>query len=381
MKIDRVLANSVLKEIGKNKVIVLVGARRVGKTFLLDEIESGYSGKALRLNGDLPETHKLLGSLNIQTYKRILADSNLLIIDEAQVVPEIGRILKIIIDHFKQLTIIATGSSAFDLSNKIGEPLTGRQLTYHLYPVWQGELSLMESPLETSRNLADRLIYGSYPEVITLSTDSERRKYLLELISSYLLKDILIYDHVRNSHKLMELLQLLAHQVGKEVALQELGRQLSISKDTVAKYLDLLSKVFVIYKVGAYSSNLRKEIVKSSKWYFVDNGIRNALINNFGSLELRNDHGILWENYLMMERIKNNGYNQKNVLTYFWRTYDQQEIDLIEASDEKLSAFEFKWSNKKVKPPLFFVKSYPDSTFQEVNRDNYLEFINMGERR
>ncbi len=375
MKIPRAILSAIQAQLGKNKVVILVGARRVGKTYLLDQIESGYSGGIVRLNGDLPETHQLLSSLNVQTYTRILNGTKLLLIDEAQVIPQIGRILKIIIDQFKDLTIIATGSSSFDLSNKVGEPLTGRQLTYHLYPIWQGEIGHVESSIETLRNLEDRLIFGSYPEIISLATDFEKRQYLQELISSYLLKDILIYEQVRNSHKLLALLQLIALQVGQEVSLQELARQLSLSKDTVAKYLDLLSKVFVIYKLGAYSSNLRKEVVKSAKWYFVDNGIRNALINNFSSLELRTDLGPLWENYLMTERIKRQAYQQKNSLRYFWRTYDQQEIDLIEAVDGTLIAFEFKWAKKKSKPPIFFTKSYPNADYQEVSRENYLDFI------
>jgi uncharacterized protein len=375
MKIDRILLNSLQSQLGKNKVLVLVGARRVGKTFLLNELELGYAGKVLRLNGDLPETHQLLNSQNVQTYSRILNGANLLLIDEAQVIPGIGKILKIMIDHFKDLTILATGSSSFDLSNRLGEPLTGRQITYHLYPVWQGELSPLESPVETMRNLEDRLIYGSYPEVITLSTDAERRQYLQELTSSYLLKDILIYESVRNSHKLLQLLQLIALQVGQEVSLHELANQLALSKDTVAKYLDLLTKVFIIYRVGAFSSNLRKEIVKSAKWYFVDNGIRNSLINNFASLEVRNDRGALWENYLMIERIKYNSYSQQHVVPHFWRTYDQQEIDLVESADQKLSAFEFKWNKGKSKPPLFFIKSYPQAQYQVINHDNYIDFI------
>ncbi|MBX2897506.1 MAG: ATP-binding protein [Cyclobacteriaceae bacterium] len=375
MKIERVLQGSLKSQLGRNKVLVLVGARRVGKTFLLDQLESSYEGKVLRLNGDLPETHQLLSSQNIQTYTRILDGANLLFIDEAQEIPNIGKILKILIDHFKQLTILATGSSSFELSNRVGEPLTGRQITYHLYPVWQGELTPVQSPVETIRNLEDRLIYGSYPEVITLQTDADRRQYLQELTSSYLLKDILIYESIRNSHKLLQLLQLIAHQVGQEVSLQELANQLVLSKDTVSKYLDLLCKVFIIYRIGAFSSNLRKEIVKSSKWYFTDNGIRNALINNFASLEVRNDVGVLWENYLMAERIKFNAYSQNFSVPYFWRTYDQQEIDLIEVADGKVKGFEFKWGNRKSKPPLFFTKSYPHATYQVINKENYLDFI------
>ncbi len=375
MNIKRYLQAEILKHLGKNKVLVITGARRVGKTFLVEHITANYNKPFVYLNGDLPQTTELLSSKNIGVYERLVGKSDLLFIDEAQVVPEIGKALKIIIDHFKNLTIIATGSSSFDLSNKVGEPLTGRQLQFHLYPIAQMELSHDQPLQETMNKLEERLIFGSYPEVISLRELLEKEIYLRDMTTSYLLKDILILENLRNSHKLLQLLQLLAYQVGHEVSYDELGKQLQLSKDTVIKYLDLLSKIFVIYRVGAYSSNLRKEIVKSSKWYFVDNGIRNAIINNFNPLTGRNDVGVLWENYLMSERLKRNACNQIRVSPHFWRTYDRQEIDLVEEGAGKLAAFEFKWRSEKAKAPIFFTKSYPIASFEAITKKNYLNFI------
>ncbi|MBY0433774.1 MAG: DUF4143 domain-containing protein, partial [Cyclobacteriaceae bacterium] len=245
----------------------------------------------------------------------------------------------------------------------------------HLYPIWQGELAALESPEITMRNLDERLIFGSYPELLSLQADSDKRSYLQEITSSYLLKDILMFEQIRHSHKLLQLLQLIAFQIGQEVSYDELAKQLGISKDTVTRYLDLLSKIFVIYRVGGYSTNLRKEIIKSAKWYFIDNGIRNAIINNFSSLSMRNDVGFLWENYLMTERLKRNSYQQKFTTPHFWRTYDRQEIDLIENADGKINAFEMKWKTSKSKAPIFFTKSYPEAEFKTISRDNYLDFI------
>lgn len=375
MDIERAVRAEIIKNIGKNKVLVLTGARRVGKTWLLGSLIRSYNKPIVQLVGEIPATIELLSSKDVGVYERLIGNAKLLIIDEAQVVPEIGKALKIMIDHFKDITILATGSSSFDLSNKVGEPLTGRQLQFHLYPVAQMELSKHEGLNETMQKLEERLIYGSYPEVITLPTVYEKQRYLDEITNAYLLKDILIFEHVRNSHKLLQLLQLLSYQVGQEVSYDELGKQLQLSKDTVMKYLDLLSKIFVIYRVGGYSSNLRKEVVKSSKWYFVDNGIRNAIINNFSNLSARNDIGQLWENYLMSERVKRNAYKQLTVRPHFWRTYDRQEIDLVEEANGELAAFELKWRKEKAKAPIFFTKNYPQASFEVITKENYLDFI------
>ncbi|MBX2965059.1 MAG: ATP-binding protein [Cyclobacteriaceae bacterium] len=375
MKISRAILPQIREYIGLNKVLVITGARRVGKTHLLGELVDNYEGNLVHLNGDLPETAQLLGAKNVSSYKRLIGNAKLLVIDEAQVIPDIGKILKIIIDHFKQLTIIATGSSSFDLVNKTGEPLTGRQVQFHLYPVAQLELTVHEPFLDTVQNLAGRLVFGAYPEALNLSSDREKKEYLEEITTSYLLKDILLYEQVKNSHKMLQLLQLISYQVGQEVSNDELGKQLGLKRDTIARYLDLFSKIFVIYRLNGYSSNLRKEVVKSSKWYFVDNGIRNAIINNFNNLSARNDVGQLWENYLMSERIKRNVYNRLTVRPHFWRTYDRQEIDLVEEANGKLAAFEFKWRKEKTKAPIFFTKNYPQASFEVITKENYLDFI------
>jgi predicted AAA+ superfamily ATPase len=297
-------------------------------------------------------------------------------IDEAQAIPDIGAILKLMIDSIEPLTIIATGSSSFDLVNKTGDPLTGRKYQMNLYPLAQSEIAEQETALETIQNLDERLIYGSYPELFHLNTKTEKETYLHNLVQSYLLKDVLAYDNIRHSDKIINLLRLIAYQAGSEVSYSEVARQLGMSKNTVENYLDLLSKVFIVFRLGAYSTNLRKEISKGVKWYFFDNGIRNAIINDFRLPPLRNDLGLLWENYLISERIKKNAYSGKEMQYFFWRTYDQQEIDFIELANGELSAYEFKWSPKsKAKEPEFFAKSYSNSSFEKISKDNYLEWI------
>lgn len=374
-QISRYLKSIILRKIGKNKVILLFGTRRVGKTWLIEQITAEANIEYIFLNGEDQDIQTLLATRTAANYKRILGNSKLLVIDEAQVIPEIGKILKLLIDSFKDLTIIASGSSAFDLSNQTGEPLTGRSITYYLYPIAQLELAPNENGLQTAQNLEERLIFGSYPEIFQLETLAEKSQYLTELVKSYLLKDILIYENIQNSNKLFDLLKLIALQIGSEVSIDELSRSLGISKNTVDRYLDLLSKVFIIYKVGGYSNNLRKEVTKSSKWYFYDNGIRNAIINDFRLLSLRNDQGILWENYGFSERIKKTNYEQQGAQYYFWRTYDQQEIDLIETKNGEMVAVDFKWSNQKKKIPGFFAKNYPHASFSIINKENYLDFI------
>lgn len=374
-QIPRYLGSTIKSKIGKNKVILLFGTRRVGKTWLIENIIEEANVEHLFLNGEDQDVQALLATRTVANYKRVLGNAKLFIIDEAQVIPEIGKTLKLLIDSFKDLTIIASGSSAFDLSNRTGEPLTGRSITYYLYPLAQVELNEVENGLQTAQNLEDRLIFGSYPELFHLDTTIEKVQYLTELIKSYLLKDILMYENIQNSTKLFELLKLIAFQVGAEVSVDELSRNLGLSKNTVNRYLDLLSKVFIIYKVGGYSKNLRKEVTKSSKWYFYDNGIRNAIINDFRLLALRTDQGILWENYCFSERIKATSYKQQNARYYFWRTYDQQEIDLIELKNEQINAVDFKWGKQKTKIPGFFAKNYPDAPFTIINKENYLEFI------
>jgi len=375
--IKRAIEEKVKQKLDTGKVILITGARRVGKTVLIKKITDELNIPSLIFNGEDLTTHELLSRRTIQNYKNLIGTKKLLVIDEAQKVPDIGNILKIIVGEMDGLKILISGSSAFDIFNKMGEPLTGRKITFNLFPFSEGELGNYESSTETFDNLKVRLVYGNYPEVYKLKNLDEKADYLKELINSYLLKDILVLEDIKNSSKLFSLLKLVAFQVGNEVSNHELGQQLGISKNTVEKYLDLLSKVFILHKVQGFSRNLRKEVVKSSKWYFYDNGIRNAIIANFSSLENRNDIGILWENYIISERIKMQNYSRMIVNNYFWRTYDKQEIDWIEERGGKLFAFEFKWNEKKIKPPVAWRNTYRNSEFKVVHRNNYQEWLKL----
>lgn len=374
--VKRAIESQLENLLGKNKVLLVLGTRRVGKTFLINAIQKHYKNPIVLLNGEDFDVQELLKKRTAANYKRIVGSAKLLVLDEAQVIPEIGQILKFMIDSIPDLTILATGSSSFDLLNKAGEPLTGRQIPFNLYPLSQLELQETETYLETVQNLDERLVYGSYPELFQMKTYNEKSAYLQQLIQSYLLKDILAFEGIRQSDKIIRLLRLIAYQVGGEVSYNELATQLGMSKNTVENYLDLLSKVFIIYRLSAYSTNQRKEVSKSSKWYFFDNGIRNAIINDFRLLDLRNDIGPLWENYIISERVKKNSYLKEHVQYHFWRNYNQQEIDLIEVKNGKISAFEFKYSpDKKVKVPAAFATAYPEASFERISRDNYLDWI------
>lgn len=280
-----------------------------------------------------------------------------------------------IVDHIPGVRVVVSGSSSFDLARSTGEPLTGRKYTLKLYPLAQMEISQIEKIHQTDANLEARLIYGSYPEVVLMRDNTGRQKYLQEIVSSYLYKDILELDGIRHSGKIIHLLQLLAFQIGKEVSYSELGGALSMSKNTVERYLDLLEKAFVLQKLSGFSRNLRNEIKKNSRYYFLDNGVRNALINNFNPLEQRNDAGELWENYLVLERMKKQEYLNVAANNYFWRTHTQQEIDFVEEREGRLFAYEIKWSKTKSSPPALWRKTYPDSSFASVHRGNYLDFI------
>jgi len=373
--LGRILAQKIKSKLQPNKVILLFGARRVGKTVLIRQIIQDFEGKVLVLNGEDDDTLTLLNDKSIFNYRNLLNGIDLLVIDEAQNIPEIGQKLKLMVDEIDQIRIIASGSSSFDLSNKTGEPLVGRSYTYQLFPFSQQELSASENLLETRRKLEFRLIYGTYPEVEMMENDADKREYLKDMVNLYLLKDILAIEGIRGSSKMKELLRLVAFQTGNEVSYEELGKQLSMSKNTVEKYLDLLSKVFIIYRLGAFSKNLRKEVTKAGKWYFYDNGIRNALISNFNPLNLRQDTGQLWESYLISERMKNKYFNTELSEFYFWRTYDGQEIDLIEDADISISAFEFKFTEKKLKAPRAFSEAYPEAKFVQVHRENYMQWL------
>jgi predicted AAA+ superfamily ATPase len=359
-----------------NKVLILLGARRVGKTQLIKKYLENADEKVLQLNGEDVNDARVLEERSLANYSKLLQNISLLVIDEAQNIKDIGLILKFIVDTIDGIKVIATGSSMFDLANKLGEPLVGRKSTLYLFPLAQLEFLQFENYKQTTENLETRLLYGGYPELTHYESWDEKKDYLKEIVNAYLLKDILIFEGIKNADKIYDLLRLIAFQIGKEVSLQELGNQLQMSKNTVERYLDLLSKVFILFKVEGFSRNLRKEITKSSRWYFYDNGIRNAIINNFTTLNNRTDVGDLWENYLASERMKKQAYQKMSKHNYFWRTYDQQELDWLETEADSINAFEFKWNeNKKSKIPIAFAKAYPEATFEVINKQNYLEFI------
>ncbi|MBG6111786.1 putative AAA+ superfamily ATPase [Flavobacterium sp. CG_9.10] len=373
----RAIVQEFNRKLLPNKVLILLGARRVGKTeLIINYLQTIPSESYLKLNGEDINDANLLKERSVSNYQRLLLNIDLLVIDEAQIIPDIGLILKLIVDSIPGIKIIATGSSIFDLNNNLGEPLVGRKNTLFLFPLAQMEFALYENYKQTTENLEQRLLFGGYPELEQYTDWEDKKEYLYEIINSYLLKDILIFDGIKHSDKIYDLLRLIAYQLGKEVSLLELATQLQMSKNTVANYLDLLSKVFIIFKVEGFSRNLRKEIVKSSRWYFYDNGIRNGIINNFNRLDSRTDIGDLWENYLASERVKKQNYQKIKAKNYFWRTYDQQELDWLEETVEELHGFEFKWNEKKkVKIPTAFAKAYPDATFEVINKSNYLDFI------
>lgn len=373
--ITRTIENRIYERMQPNKVMLLFGPRRVGKTVLMRNIINNTPGNHLILNGEDYDTLTLLEPQSIANYRKLLDGIDLLAIDEAQNITDVGKKLKLIVDEVPGIRVIATGSSSFDLQNKAGEPLVGRSSRFQLHPFSQQELGTQENTLSTRQNLEERLIYGAYPELISISNLNRKKEYLRDIINSYLLKDILMIDGVKNSRKMMDLLRLISYQTGSEVSYDELGKHLGLSRNTVERYLDLLSQVFIIYRAGAFSRNLRKEISKGAKWYFYDNGMRNAIVNEFKALQVRNDIGVLWENYLMSERIKLLSNRGDETQHYFWRTYDGQEIDLIEAAGNKVSAFEFKWGDKHKKAPRAFADNYTDATYQVINQQNYLDFI------
>ncbi len=371
----RDLSDNIIRKLQSNKVVIVFGARRVGKTVLVKEILDKINEPVLSLNGEDINVHDKLAIRSVEKYKQILGSYKLLYIDEAQKIPEIGLKLKLMIDEIEDLKIIISGSSSFDIHKDAGEPLTGRKYTFNLFALSENEYNQIENTIEKIDKVRERLVFGNYPELLHLPDREDKIDYLNEMVSSYLLKDILVYENIKNSQKIFNLLRLIAFQIGGEVSLQELGKQLGISKNTVEKYLDLLSKVFILHKVEGFSRNLRKEITKNSRWYFLDNGIRNAVIANFNPIESRNDIGILWENYMISERLKYQEYKRLSSNNYFWRTYEQQEIDWVEERDGTLFGYEFKWKESKVKIPTQWKNTYPDSSFEVINKDNFENWL------
>ncbi len=357
------------------KVIVIYGARRTGKTTLLKEFLKNESEPYTLVSGEDITIQSYLSSQSIEKLKAFVGTTRLLVVDEAQKIPHIGINLKLIVDHMPDVRVIATGSSSFDLARSTGEPLTGRKFTLKLFPLAQLEIGQIEKIHQIEDNLENRLIYGSYPEIVLMQDNRGRKQYLKEIVSSYLYKDILELDGVRHSTKISRLLQLIAFQIGKEVSFSELGTSLGMSKNTVERYLDLLEKAFVVQRLTGFSRNLRNEITKNCRYYFLDNGIRNALINNFNLLEQRNDAGELWENYIIIERLKCQEYLSGAANNYFWRTYTKHELDFVEERDGRLFGYEIKWGKAKPRVPKEWLSAYPEASFDLINRENYLKFI------
>jgi predicted AAA+ superfamily ATPase len=375
MYIDQIQLENLRRLAAPGKVVVIYGARRTGKTTLLKEFLKGTNVPNLMVGGEDIAVQGYLSSLSVEKLKAFIGTSSMLIVDEAQKVPDIGLNLKLIVDHIPGITVIATGSSAFDLARSVGEPLTGRKFTLNLFPLSQGEIGRIEQRHQTDANLENRLVFGAYPEIVLMQDNRERERYLKEIVSSYLYKDILEMDGVRHSAKISRLLQLIAFQVGKEVSYPELATSLGLSRNTVERYLDLLEKVFVIRKLVGFSRNLRTEITRNCRYCFLDNGIRNALINNFNLMEMRDDVGALWENYLIVERMKRQEYIGPSANNYFWRTYSGKEVDLVEEREGRIFGYEIKWGKARSRQPGEWRKAYPNASWEVITRDNYLPFI------
>jgi hypothetical protein len=359
-----------------NKVLVIYGPRQVGKTTLLKDFLATCPWKHRLDSGEDVRIQEVFQSRDFRTIKEYAAGSELLAIDEAQKIQGIGEALKILVDQVPGLRVIATGSSSFELAGQVGEPLTGRKITLTLYPVAQMELDGLFTPFELRERLEGFLIFGGYPEVVATTDKGEKTRLLTEISSSYLLKDILAFDRVKSPKVLLDLLRLLAFQVGSEASLSELGQKVGLDYKTVGRYIDLLEKSFVIFTLRGFSRNLRNEMTKKAKYYFFDTGIRNALIANFNPPSLRNDIGQLWENFLMMERMKSLAYRATPVNRYFWRTWQGQEIDLVEEREGRLFAFEFKWTGGGRRPRQFR-EAYPEAAFEIINRENYQPFTGI----
>ena len=374
--IKREIQDSIEERLFKGKLIIIYGARQVGKTTLIKEIGNKYPDDKLYLNCDEPDIRELLTDTTSTKLKNLAGQKKLVLIDEAQRVKNIGITLKLFADELKNVQVIATGSSSFELSNVINEPLTGRKYEFNLYPFSMRELSKEFGWIEANRLLQERIIYGMYPEIVV--NPAEKKNLLKEITRSYLFKDILSYEGIRKPEILEKLIMALAAQVGNEVSNNELATTIGLDKDTINKYMDILEKAFVIFRLSPFSRNVRTEITKMKKVYFYDTGIRNALISNFNNLELRNDKGALWENFMIVERLKMISALNKEVKNYFWRTAQQQEIDYVEEENNALSAYEFSWNiNKKKKIPLTFRNAYEVKTFGVITIENYNDFLGI----
>jgi len=371
--IERQLSEIISQKLFSGEAIILMGPRQVGKTTILREL-FGNRQDSIWLNGDESDIQKLFGDISSSRLSALFADKKIVVIDEAQRIENIGLKLKLITDQLQHIQLVATGSSTFDLANSINEPLTGRKWEYKMLPISFSEMVKHHGLIEEKRMLPHRLVYGYYPEIVV--NQEQEKELLKQLTDSYLYKDILMLEGVKKPDKLLKLLQALSFQIGSQVSDNELGQICGLDNKTVNKYLELLGKTYVIFQLGSFSRNLRNELKFSKKYYFYDNGIRNALIANFNQPELRQDIGALWENFMIAERQKYLICKNKWVNYWFWRTKEQKEIDYIEEEDGLISAFEFKWNpDQKIKQPISFKTAYPESDFNVIHRDNYESFI------
>lgn len=372
--IIRSLENTIPQKTGKGKAIIILGARQTGKTTLIKKIIAEEPQRTLFLNADKPIIQKQLESKSIEDYKQLFGDARLVFIDEAQRIENIGIVLKLIVDEIPEVQLVVTGSSALELANTVNEPLTGRKFEYKLYPISWSELVKHTNYIEALSQLNQRIIFGMYPEVIT--SKGNEKEILLSLSESYLYKDLIAFQQIRKPEFVQKLLQAIAFQIGSEVSYNELSNLLQIDRKTIIHYIDLLEKAYVIFRLPSFSRNLRNELSSKIKIFFYDTGIRNALIEDFKPVDLRNDIGALWENFFISEKMKFNHYNFRYCKNYFWRTHQKQEIDYLEESDGFLKAFEIKWNPKtKFKIPTTFTDAYPNSELTIITPDNFTKFL------
>jgi predicted AAA+ superfamily ATPase len=375
VKFKRTLTDKITSWLFKGKVIILYGPRQVGKTTLAKDLLNNYPG-SLYLNCERPHVWEMIKSSNPEQIRSTIGEANLVVFDEAQKVPEIGQVLKLLIDTYPEIQYIATGSSSFELSNELSEPLTGRNIKFIMYPLSIGELSEKYDRIQLKEKIDELLVFGSYPDIVSRPM-ADKPALLDELAGDYLFRDVLKFDHIRRPDILVNLLKAIALQLGNEVSYRELSNLLKVSVETIQRYLRLLEQSFVLFSLNSFSRNMRNELARSKKYYFFDTGIRNSLIRNYVFPENRTDIGGLWENFCIIERLKYNQAHNRRVNMYFWRTYRQKEIDLIEETGGKLFAFEFKWGKSKPSAPKDFTKNYPNAAYQVVNRENIFGFLGI----
>lgn len=372
--INRTLEENVGTMIGKQKAIIITGARQVGKSTLLENL-LGKRSDVMWLNGDDADVRQLFETMTSTRIQALLGHAQILVIDEAQRISDVGLKLKLITDQVKRVQVIATGSSSFELTGKINEPLTGRKREFRMFPLTFGEMVKHTNLLEEQRMIPHRMVFGYYPEVVC--NPGEERPILRELSDSYLYRDILSLDGISKPDKLIRLLQALAYQIGNQVNLSEVGRMVGLDPKTVERYIDILEKSYIIFRLGSFSRNLRNELKNSRKIYFWDLGIRNAVIGNLSQVDSRSDAGALWENFCITERMKALSYRESFARSWFWRTQQQKEIDYIEEEDGAIKAFEFKWNDSKAttRCPSSFASSYPDAEYQVITPSNITDFL------